>query len=128
MLAVDTNIDVRYLTGDDALQARRARTLVDNNRVFVATTVVLESEWVLRSYRLTRERILEQLGGFIRLPTVTMEHPMRVSKSLAWAVAGMDFADALHLVRARDCNAFVSFDQRLARVANRLSGTRVQTP
>src|SRR5438105_875382 len=97
MLAVDTNIIVRYLTGDDALQAKRARNLVDNNNVFVATTVVLESEWVLRSYRLTRERILEQMGDFIRLPTVTVEHPLRVARALAWAEAGMDFADALHL-------------------------------
>jgi predicted nucleic-acid-binding protein len=121
MLAVDTNIVVRYLTGDDALQARRARTLVDNNRVFVATTVVLESEWVLRSYRLTRERILEQLGGFIRLPTVTMEHPMRVSKSLAWAVAGMDFADALHLAAAEDCEALVTFDRDFVRAARGLA-------
>jgi predicted nucleic-acid-binding protein len=121
MLAVDTNIVVRYLTGDDALQARRARTLVDNNRVFVATTVVLESEWVLRSYRLTRERILEQLGGFIRLPTVTMEHPMRVSKSLAWAVAGMDFADALHLAAAEDCEALVTFDRDFVKAARGLA-------
>jgi hypothetical protein len=26
----------------------------------------------------------------------------------------MDFADALHLVKAQGCEAFVSFDQRLA--------------
>ena len=120
MLAVDTDIVVRYLTGDDALQARRARTLVDNNKIFVATTVVLESDWVLRSYRLTRERILEQLDGFIRLPTVTMEHPMRVAKSLAWAAAGMDFADALHLAAAEDCETFATFDHNLVRAARGL--------
>jgi len=120
MLAVDTNIVVRYLTGDDALQARRARNLVDNNDVFVATTVVLESEWVLRSYRLTRARILEQLSGFIRLPTVTVEHPLRVSKALAWAGAGMDFADALHLAAAEDCDAFMTFDRDLVKAARTL--------
>jgi predicted nucleic-acid-binding protein len=121
MLAVDTNIVVRYLTGDDVLQAKRARNLVDNNNVFVATTVILESEWVLRTYRLTRERILEQLGGFIRLPTVTVEHPLRVSKTLAWAKAGMDFADALHLAAAEDCDAFITFDRDFVKAARGLA-------
>jgi predicted nucleic-acid-binding protein len=120
MLAVDTNIVVRYLTGDDALQAKRARNLVDNNNVFVATTVVLESEWVLRSYRLTRERILEQMGDFIRLPTVTVEHPLRVSRALAWAEAGIDFADALHLAAAEDCEAFTTFDREFVKAARGL--------
>ena len=121
MLAVDTNLVVQYLTGDDALQARRARNLVDNNNVFVAATVVLESEWVLRSYRLAPARILEQLSGFIRLPTVTVEHPLRISKALAWAEAGMDFADALHLAAAEDCETFITFDRGLAKAARGLA-------
>ena len=49
MRAVDTNVIVRYLTGDDEVQATRARAVVDAGQVFVSTTVLLESEWVLRS-------------------------------------------------------------------------------
>jgi predicted nucleic acid-binding protein len=49
MLAIETNLIVRYLVGDDAGQAARARRLIDNNDVFVCTTVLLETEWVLRS-------------------------------------------------------------------------------
>src|SRR5271165_3450212 len=49
MLAIDTNLVVRYLVGDDPGQAARARSLIDNNDVFVCTTVLLETEWVLRS-------------------------------------------------------------------------------
>src|SRR3546814_15001400 len=49
MLAIDTNLIVRYLVNDDPGQAARARGLIDNNDVFVCTTIVLESEWVLRS-------------------------------------------------------------------------------
>jgi predicted nucleic acid-binding protein len=49
MLAIDTNLIVRYLVGDDLGQAARARRLIDNNDVFVCTTVLLETEWVLRS-------------------------------------------------------------------------------
>ena len=55
MLAIDTNVIVRYLTGDHPQQARKARTLIESEHVFVCTTVLLETEWVLRSvYGLTR--------------------------------------------------------------------------
>jgi predicted nucleic-acid-binding protein len=127
MLAVDTNIVVRYLTADDAVQARRARNLVDGNPVFLTTTVVLEAEWVLRSYRLTREQVLAHLRDFIRLPTVTLENPIRVSRGLAWAEAGIDFADALHLAAAEDCEAFITFDQPLLKAA-RSHGVSVRSP
>ena len=49
MLAIDTNVIVRYLTADHPEQASRARALVDGAAVFVPVTVILESEWVLRS-------------------------------------------------------------------------------
>jgi predicted nucleic-acid-binding protein len=117
MLAVDTNIVVRYLTADDLAQAKRARNLVDGNPIFVPTIVLLESEWVLRSYRLTREQVLAQLRDFLSLATVTAENPVRVSRALAWAQAGMDFADALHLAAAEDCEAFITFDRPLAKAA-----------
>ena len=49
MRAIDTNVVVRYLTGDDPVQAPKARAAVDAGPVFASTTVLLESEWVLRS-------------------------------------------------------------------------------
>jgi len=47
---------------------------------------------------------------------------------LDWTRHGMDFADALHLAKAQGCEAFVSFDQRLATVANALSDLKVRRP
>jgi len=49
MLAIDTNLIVRYLTGDHPRQSAKARALIDGNDVLVCTTVLLEAEWVLRS-------------------------------------------------------------------------------
>ncbi len=49
MLAVDTNIVLRYLVKDDAAQSARARDIVESAPIFVSLTVVLECEWVLRS-------------------------------------------------------------------------------
>ncbi len=48
MLAVDPNIIVRFITRDDPAAARKARNLIDSEDIFVATTVLLEAEWVLR--------------------------------------------------------------------------------
>ena len=47
--AIDTNIVVRFLTADDEKQAKAARKVIKEGDVFVATTVVLEIEWVLRA-------------------------------------------------------------------------------
>ena len=40
-----------------------------------------------------------------------------VTAAIAWSEAGMDFADALHLAAAEACDAFVTFDRKLAKSA-----------
>ena len=101
MLAIDTNILVRYLTGDHPAQAARARALVEGEDVFVSTTVLLESEWVLRSaYGFSAREVCAALRAFAGLPTVTLEDSALIATALKSAEAGVDFADALHLGRA----------------------------
>ena len=59
MLAVDTNIIVRYLTADDLEQFPRARALIHGADIFVCTTVLMDTEWVLRrGYRFSRIKSL----------------------------------------------------------------------
>jgi predicted nucleic-acid-binding protein len=129
VLAVDTNVVVRYLTRDDAEQFAKANALIDGEDVYVCTTVLLETEWVLRrGYRFSRQRIIAALAAFAGLPRVTLEDPTLAAKALDWTRHGMDFADALHLGKAQSCEAFVSFDQCLAAVANALSDLKVRAP
>jgi predicted nucleic-acid-binding protein len=83
--------------------------------VYVCTTVLLEAELVLRrAYRFGRQRVFAALAAFAGLSRVTLEDPALAAKALDCTRQGMDFADALHLVKAQGCEAFVSFDQRLA--------------
>ena len=49
MLAIDTNLVVRYLTADYPQQSPKAKALIDSEDVSVCTTVLLESDWVVRS-------------------------------------------------------------------------------
>lgn len=57
MIAIDTNVVVRYLVADEDEQFRRSAALIEGEPVFLCTTVLLEVEWVLRSlYRLERTK------------------------------------------------------------------------
>ena len=74
MVAIDTNILVRFLAGDDAAQSLRARQLLETEAIWVATTVLLESEWVLRRLlKVPRPVVMRLLHGFAGLPNVTLQ-------------------------------------------------------
>ena len=42
--------------------------------------------------------------------------------------AGLDFADALHLAAAAECERFLTFDKRFGRSGTRLNGIPVTAP
>jgi len=127
--AIDTNVVVRFLTADDRRQARAARSAIEAGDIFVATTVLLESEWVLRSaYGFSSAQIAGALRGLAGLTGVTVEEPQVLARALDWHESGMDFADALHLVKAEGCRSFLTFDRRLAAAAKGLSSIQVETP
>lgn len=129
MLAIDTNLIVRYLTGDHPTQSVQARDLVDGADVFVCTTVLLETEWVLRnSYGYDRTVLATALRGFAGHPRVTIEDAGLAAQALDWMEAGLDFADALHLAKSAGCEAFVTFDRRFAQAANKLGAVKVRAP
>jgi predicted nucleic-acid-binding protein len=118
MIAIDTNVVVRFLTGDDPEQSPRARALIEGAAVFVPVTVVLEADWVLRSaYGFRPIEVAAALRAFGGLGTVTVEYGDRVARALDLADAGFDLADALHLSLSTQCAGFASFDRRLVSAA-----------
>lgn len=126
MLAVDTNVVVRLLTNDDPAQARRAAAFFADHEIFIAVTVLLETEWVLRhAYDLERSAILRGLRGVLGLPQVRPEDPPRIAIALDWYERGLDFGDALHLAASRHVERFVTFDLKLARRAKALAAPEV---
>ena len=118
MIAVDTNVVVRLLTGDDAHQAARAKELFESETVWLAKTVLLETEWVLRRlYGFSRRSVVEALADLIALPSVRCEDDSAVVEALRCTGEGMDFADALHLASAGAAERFVTFEADFARRA-----------
>lgn len=119
MIAIDTNVLVRLVTRDDDVQAKRAAALFESEKIYVGKTVLLETEWVLRfSYELSRPVILNVLKNAVGLPQVTVEDSPAVAEALDLFEAGMDFADALHLVSGREAVRFATFDKRLKNLAD----------
>jgi predicted nucleic-acid-binding protein len=122
MLAVDTNLVVRLLANDDAMQARRVAALFAVEKIFISKTVLLESEWVLRfSYELPPNVILQALRNIIGLPNVMVEQPREIAEALDGFERGLDFADALHLASSRRAGRFATFDKKLIKRAEKLT-------
>ena len=126
MVAVDTNVLVRFLTRDDVAQAKRAAELIGSSEVWVAKTVLLETEWVLRSaYKFTREQIAGALQTAAGLENIRLEDPVTVEHALKWFDGGLDFADALHLASLGEAERFATFDAKLAKKARKLTGVEI---
>lgn len=126
MIAIDTNVLVRLMVGDDPAQARRARALVEKSEVFVCSSVVLEAEWVLRSaYDFAPSSISAAFRAFLGLPNVTLESPAAMARALDSYDLGVDFADALHIGCSHPASTFYTFDRRLTR-AGKIGGAKVQ--
>jgi predicted nucleic-acid-binding protein len=118
LIGLDTNVLVRLITRDDAVQAERARAILAKNEVWLAKSVILEVEWVLRySYGFSRIQIGSALNAVLGLPNVLAEDPEQLFQALEWYSSGMDLADALHLAGAGICEEFCTFDQKLIRKA-----------
>jgi len=120
MLAVDADVLVRLVTNDDPAQAGRALSAIERNDIFVGKTVLLELEWVLRySYELGPDVIFRTLRNILGLGNLQVEDPTGVAKALAMYGAGIDFADALHLISCGPAQRFATSDSKLARKARR---------
>jgi predicted nucleic-acid-binding protein len=97
--------------------------------VFVCITVLLETEWVMRSvYGFAPVQVCRALRAFAGLARVSLEDAALAATALDRMEGGMDFADALHLGRADACDAFVTFDQQFMKAARAAGAEHVRAP
>ena len=126
MTAVDTNVLVRLLTGDDPKQAAAARSLFASGPIWIAKTVLLETNWVLHSlYGFDEDAIREAFTKLLGLNNVHTEDQPSLSAALALTAHGIELADALHLSSRPPGAAFVSFDQSFVRRARRAGASGI---
>ena len=126
MIAVDTNVVVRLLTGDDPKQAAAARSLFAAGPIWIAKTVLLETGWVLRSlYGFEESAICDAFTKLLGLKNVHTEDESAMAAALALSAHGVELADAMHLTSRPPGAVFVSFDRSFVRRASRAGATGV---
>ena len=129
MISVDTNLVVRLLTRDDELQYRKARQVFESEQVFIADTVVQETEWVLRfAYHFSAEDISAAFTRLFGLKSIHLTVPAVISNAIEWHQKGLGFSDALHLAQSQQCERLVTFDKQFVARAKNLAECRVVAP
>jgi predicted nucleic-acid-binding protein len=122
MIALDTNVLVRYLVEDDPKQAAAAaglisRTIDRGEQLFIPQIVLCELVWVLSyAYELGRDEIATALRQIRRGAQIVIEAPDQVRDAIeAYARGKGDFADYLIVERAiaAGCTKVFTFDRAL---------------
>lgn len=122
MIAVDTNVLVRLVVGDDPKQGRAAQRLLLQARrsgesVYVADAVLCELVWVLTSrYKLNRTACASALEALLDVELIEVEGAAALESAVrSYATGRGDFADYLIRERSRAAGAteIVTFDRAL---------------
>ena len=122
MIALDTNVLVRFLVEDDEQQTTQAKQLIaniiiTNGSIFLSDIVVAETIWVLgRSYRFGRKEIASVLNRLLIARHVVFSSSDEITKALdAFENGKADFADYLIREQARKtgCKQIATFDRKL---------------
>lgn len=129
MIAVDTNILVRLVVADDEEQVQRALALAEREAFYVSFTVLIETEWVLRSrYGYSRAAIVSAFTALPQLVRLRFED----DADARWAIGrygdGGELADFVHMAAARPIGLFASFESKLARRAGDQAPVQVVEP
>ena len=124
MIALDTNVLVRYLVNDDTRQAEAARSLLAELTAerpgFVCREVVVELVWVLqRAYGFSRDRIAKVLEELIATRELAFEAGDDVARAaLNCRRGGAGFSDLMIAAAARRGGAYplYTFDRQAAQL------------
>lgn len=127
MIAIDTNVLIRYLLRDDEAQAERAHRLISReSRVLITDVVLVEAIWTLlgRRYQASKGDLIAVVENLLREPNLCFEDDEVIWQALqAYSDTEADFADALivckaHKVAALDdgLDAVYTFDSAALRL------------
>lgn len=118
---IDTNLLVRYLTGDDPSKANDVKRLLlkaaqDEVRLLIPSVVIAELVWVLQSfYKLERSEIVPLLNAILQTHGVEVSDKSVVSGAIVlYRDSAMDFIDAwiVAFAEAAAVRSIYTFDRR----------------
>lgn len=125
MIGLDTNILVRYLVQDDAIQSRRATEIIERrvnreNLGFVSIVAMAETVWVLdSSYGFADHEIAAAVERILQIDVLAVEREGEVFTAMTALREGRgSFADALiaALGARAGCAGTLTFDRKALRL------------
>lgn len=120
MIALDTNVLVRFFTRDDPEQFQKVRKLVskEGESFWVPDIAAVEMVWVLSgSYEWPREKIVAALRQLITRTNTEFQNRGAFSHAVMAYADGADFADALlqEISLSAGCDLVATFDKKMRR-------------
>ena len=124
MIALDTNVLVRFLTQDDDAQFQVATGLIEgctrDAPGYVCREVMIELVWVLeRAYKYSREEIAEALLSIVTASQLSVENAQDIASVVnLYRKEGYDFADLMirQAAQRTENRILKTFDQKLAKL------------
>ena len=123
MIGLDTNVIVRFLAQDDAVQSPLATRLFArlsrDEPGFISLVVLAEVSWVLaRAYKTTRRELADTVEGLMRSAEIRIENAEAAWRALGvyQASKSAEFADALiaEIAALEGVTQTLTFDRRAA--------------
>lgn len=122
MIALDTNVLVRYLAQDDPAQARTATRFIEERLTaddpgFISTIVLCEIVWVLETcYHVARANLVSIVKALLDTRQIVVDEANAVRAALNHS--SVDLVDAIihEAGRSHQCRATVTFDRKFARL------------
>jgi predicted nucleic-acid-binding protein len=120
--ALDSNVLLRYLTGDEPRQAAIAERIIEECRqagepLFITVLVLCETVWVLdRVYQQSKGQIIEAIEPLLAMDVLRFEHDRVVRRAFdEFRHSRADFPDYIigEIASAAGCRDTVTFDRAL---------------
>ncbi len=117
---VDTNIFLRFLTRDDALQYQACKKLLEKAhagkiKLITSAIVIFEVLWTLQSYyNEQKEQIVEKITSLLDFPNLEVENKEIFHEALAiWQQENVSFNDVFNYVwmQKKGIKKLYSFDK-----------------
>lgn len=121
MIGVDTNLLVRFITRDDAIQTELVLDLFDQHKgrsksIYINVITLCELVWVLdRGYHYLKSQIIAALDLLLLVDEFKIENPVVVQEALVLYTTGKaDFSDYVSFCINKNCGCLVtySFDKK----------------
>lgn len=134
MIGLDTNVLIRYLTQDDAIQTELANNLIEKELSskmpgHITSIALIEVAWVLqRSYEQSKDQIIRVITGILESRQLLVENAEVAYLGLKRYSSGKaGFSDAVIAILSEStgCKMIMTFDKKAETVGIKLLTAKV---